>query len=202
MLDNDLGKKTVSMKNKAIVASTIVLLVILSGLYFYISSKNTIRYSEPNQFLFKSVQNKLFHIKTEVNHIKIEEFKGKIVFLKVFGWDCQYCRKEIPELIELKKKFEVAFDSIAIEEQHHTHKENMDFIKKLDINYNIVEGDKQTKFLDYLKKNYGWNVVIPLTIVIDAHGKILAFEVGYKSYNLTTLLQTTLNELTQVASPK
>ncbi|HFU75470.1 MAG TPA: TlpA family protein disulfide reductase, partial [Arcobacter sp.] len=157
--------------------------------------------STNQNFIFKTIQSKQFHIKATKNHFNIEELKGKIVFLKVFGWDCKYCQKEIPELIKLKNKFKTAFDTVAIELQHHSDTQNLDFIKKYNINYNIINGDKQKKFLEYLKQEYKWNGVIPLTIVIDYTGKILAFEVGYKSYSLTTLLQTTLKELTSVALP-
>lgn len=38
-----------------------------------------------------------------------------------------------------------------------------------------------------------------MTIVITTDGKILAFEVGHKSYSLTKLLQTTLELLTKEA---
>jgi len=183
-------------KTNIVILLSIVLLVSI-GIYFYISQKKSTPYLSSNQnFIFKSIQSKEFHINATRNHLKIEELKGKIVFLKVFGWDCKYCQKEIPELIKLKNKFKTAFDTIAIESQHHSHTQNLDFIKKQNINYNIINGDKQNKFLEYLKQEYKWDGVIPLTIVIDSRGKILAFEVGYKSYSLTTLLETTLKELT------
>ena len=189
-------------KTNIVILLSIVLLVSI-GIYFYISQKKSTPYLSSNQnFIFKSIQSKEFHINATRNHLKIEELKGKIVFLKVFGWDCKYCQKEIPELIKLKNKFKTAFDTIAIESQHHSHTQNINFIKKQNINYNIINGDKQKKFLEYLKQEYKWDGVIPLTIVIDTRGKILAFEVGYKSYSLTTLLQTTLKQLTSVALKK
>ena len=194
--------KPTKIKNKSLIIS-MVLLLLIGVLYLNIIKTNT-KTSPPSTqpFLFTSVKNRTFHIVMPPNHIKIEELKGKIVFLKVFGWNCQYCQKEIPELIQLKKKFKGAFDTISIEEQHHTTQEHLKFIEKYHINYNIVNGDKQKRFLEYLKEKYKWNGVIPLTIVLDAHGKILAFEVGYKSYSLTKLLQTTLKQLTQVAVSK
>jgi peroxiredoxin len=176
------------------------ILIIIGIAYF--SSPNLFKTSSSSSsknFIFKSVQDKTFTIKAYKNHIKIAELKGKIIFLKVFGWNCKYCQKEIPELIKLKNKFKNSFDTLAIEAQHHSSIENMEFIKKYHINYTILDGDKQKAFLDYLKKEYGWDGVIPLTIIIDGNGKILAFEAGYKSYSLTTLLQTTLKELTMVA---
>ena len=181
----------------------IVVLLFSTGIYFYSLQRESNQLSQsPDNFLFKTVQNQELHISVSPNHIKIEEFNGKIIFLKVFGWNCKYCQKEIPELVQLKKKFITAFNTIAIEEQQHTHQENLEFIKKHHINYGIVEGNHQERFLSYLKKEYQWNGVIPLTIVIDAKGEILAFEVGYKSYNLTTLLHTTLEKITQTALPQ
>jgi peroxiredoxin len=181
----------------------IVIILLVIGIYFYLSQRKVTPPLSTNQnFIFKSIQSQEFHINATKNHFEIEELKGKIVFLKVFSWNCKYCQKEIPELIKLKNKFKTAFDTIAIESEHYSSTENLDFIKKQNINYNIINGDKQTKFFEYLKQEYKWNGVIPLTIVIDATGRILAFEVGYKSYSLTTLLQTTLKQLTDVALSK
>jgi len=188
-------------KNKTNISILIsVIILFLIGIFFYISQKKSTPTLSTNQnFIFKTIKLKEFDINATQNYLKIPQLKGKIVFLKVFGWDCPYCQKEIPELIKLKNKFKTAFDTIAIESQHHSYKENLDFIKIQNINYNIIDGDKQKKFLEYLKQVYNWNGVIPLTIVIDSRGKILAFEVGYKSYSLTTLLETTLKELTTKA---
>jgi len=184
----------VTIKNKINILIILTILILI-GIYFY----EKLTFSPNQNFFFKSVRSKEFNINATRNYLKIPQLKGKIVFLKVFGWDCPYCQKEIPELIKLKNKFKTAFDTIAIESQHHTDKQNLDFIKIQNINYNIINGDKQQKFLEYLKRVYNWNGVIPLTIVIDSRGKILAFEVGYKSYSLTTLLETTLKELTTQA---
>jgi len=181
----------------------VVIPLILFGIYFYISHPlNSSSSSLSKNFIFKTSQNQEFHIDVSPNHIKIKEFYGKIIFLKVFGWNCQYCQKEIPELIQMRKNFKSAFNAIAIESQNHTAEENLLFVQKYHINYNIVEGAKQKDFLSYLKDVYKWDGVIPLTIVIDAKGKVLAFEVGYKSYSLTTLLQTTLKNITKTALPK
>ncbi len=190
-------------EQKPAIKKILIIIVILIGIgsYFYLSKQKLFSTNliSNHNFIFKTAQNREFHIKASKNSLLIDELKGKIVFLKVFAWNCHYCQKEIPELIKLKNKFKNAFDTLAIESQHHSNQENLDFIKEYNINYNIINGDKQTRFLDYLKEEYKWNGVIPLTVVIDAKGRVLAFEVGYKSYSLTTLLQTTLKQLTTVA---
>jgi|AAUQ01.1.fsa_nt_gi thiol-disulfide isomerase/thioredoxin len=181
----------------------ITLITMLFGGYLYLDSNKENKHQNLNrEFTFKTSKDKTFHIKAYPNHLIIDELKGKIIFLKVFGWDCEYCQKEIPELIKLKSRFSDAFDAISIEYQHHQKAKNLELIDKYGINYHIIEGDKNIEFLDYLKNEYGWNGVIPLTVVIGTDGKILAFEVGYKSYSLTTLLQTTLKDITTEATFK
>ena len=193
-------KNLIKNKPKKILISSIIILIIIA-IFFLLQSKSTPLSTNKN-FIFRTIHSKEFHINATKNYFNIEELKGKIIFLKVFGWNCKYCRKEIPELIKLKNKFKTAFDIIAIELQHYSNTQNIDFIKKYNINYNIINGDKQKKFLEYLKQEYQWNGTIPLTIVISNSGTILAFEVGYKSYSLTSLLQTTLKQITSVALPK
>jgi peroxiredoxin len=196
---NQYGHKEDAESEKRLIPLIIgVVVIIVGAVYFYLLENSPTMFSN-HDFSFKSAKGVEFNIEANKSHIKIAELKGKIVFLKVFSWDCQYCKKEIPELKKLKNRFKTAFDTIAIEIGHHSDSENLNFIDKLKINYNIVNGDKEKGFLDYLKSEYNWNGVIPLTVVLNANGKILAFEVGYKSYSLTTLLQTTLKELTTVA---
>ncbi len=52
----------------------------------------------------------------------VDGFQGKIVFLKIFGWDCQYCKKEIPELVHLKQELGDSLEIVAIEAQANTQK--------------------------------------------------------------------------------
>jgi len=177
-------------------------IIIFGAIYFYLSKQQSPSFNSNQNFIFSSFRNKKFTIEASKNHFQIKELKGKIVFLKVFGWDCKYCKQELPELIQLKNKFRTAFDIIAIEAQHHSTQENLHFIEKNHINYNIVEGEREKRFLYYLQQEYKWDGVIPMTIVIGTDGQILAFEVGYKSYSLTTLLKTTLQMITREALPQ
>lgn len=180
----------------------VISLLILSAIYFYLSKQKSSPLNSNQNFIFNTIKNREFTIETSNNSLIVNELNGKIIFLKVFGWECEYCKKEMPELIKLKNKFRTAFEIIAIESQYHSKEENLDFMQKHHINYNIIEGYRQKKFLNYLKEEYQWDGVIPMTIVIGTDGQILAFEVGYKSYSLTTLLQTTLQLITSEALPQ
>ena len=126
--------------------------------------------------------------------MEIEGLRDKLIFLKIFGWDCKYCKKEIPQLINLKKDLGDTFEVIAIEAEKHSNEESLKYIKKYGINYDIVNGNEQKRFYEYLKVHYGWSGVIPLTIVLDKGGNILAYEVGVKSYTLAELMKASLKK--------
>ncbi len=145
-----------------------------------------------SDFLFKTLKGKEIEIDVEDKIFKIKGMEDKTVFLKVFGWNCKFCKKEIPELINLKKKLGDSFEVVAIEAQQYSKEESLKYIKEYGINYHIVSGDTQGEFYTYLQKKYGWTGIIPLTIVISKGGNVLAFELGAKSYSLSELMKAAL----------
>jgi thiol-disulfide isomerase/thioredoxin len=182
-------------RQTTILTSIIGALLLIIGLLFYtkvIEIKRINPASEITTFHFTTLNGKSFNIHAENRKFKIEGMEGKIVFLKIFGWDCEFCQKEIPQLINLKTSLADTFDTIAIEAQEHTDEQSKAFIKKYGINYDIVSGNNQKKFYAYLQKQYGWTGIIPLTIVLSKEGYVLAFERGSKSYSLSELLKASL----------
>jgi len=146
-----------------------------------------------SDFLFETVNNKKIEIDVEDKFFKIKGMENKTVFLKVFGWNCKYCKKEIPELIKLKNRLGDSFEVIAIEAQNHTKEESLKYMEEYGVNYQIILGNSNSKFYAYLQEKYGWTGIIPLTIVIGKDGKVLAFEIGAKSYSLSELMKAALS---------
>jgi len=147
-----------------------------------------------SEFIFNTVDNKNIKLITSDRSMIIKEFEGKIIFLKIFGWDCQYCKKEIPELIHLKNELKDSIEIIAIEAQGHIREESKEYIKKYGVNYIVVDGLKQQRFYDYLRVHYGWSGLIPVTIILGRRGDILAYEVGVKSYTLAELIKASISK--------
>lgn len=178
-----------------IIISILGAVILIVGALFYmniIKIQHTVLDTTKQNFQFKTLDGKLFTIEADERKFHIKGMENKVVFLKIFGWNCAFCKKEIPELINLKKNLPDTFDVIAIEAQNHTTQESKDFIKKFGINYHIVEGKNQKDFYTYLQKQYGWTGIIPLTIVLSKDGYVLAFERGSKSYSLSELFQASL----------
>jgi thiol-disulfide isomerase/thioredoxin len=150
--------------------------------------------SPKQDFVLESIDGKIFNLKTDTKKIMIKGMENKIVFLKVFGWDCKFCMKEVPELIELKESLPNKFSVLAIEAQNSTRDLSLNNIKKYGINYPIILGENQDKFYKYLQEQYGWTGIIPLTIVISTKGDVLAFELGQKSYSLSELFKASIEK--------
>jgi len=179
-----------------ILISVVGALILAIGILFYtkvleIKQRNpsTVK---PINFKLNTLNGETFTISAESRKFKITKMEGKMVFLKIFGWECEFCKKEIPQLIKLKKTLSNTFDVIAIEAQNHSDKQSKEFIEKYGINYNVVSGKEHKNLYTYLQQQYGWEGVIPLTIVLSREGKVLAFEQGSKSYSLSELLKASL----------
>ncbi|HIP51983.1 MAG TPA: TlpA family protein disulfide reductase [Campylobacterales bacterium] len=185
--------------------SFILLLVI--GLIFYFITQNKelnlngtqlmnfvskVKTDSNLDFVFETVKNERIELDVEDKIFKIKGMEEKTVFLKVFGWDCKYCKKEIPELVNLKNELGDSFEIIAIEAQQYSNEESLKYIKEYGINYHIVPGEAHSKFYAYLQEKYGWTGIIPLTIVISKGGNVLAFELGAKSFSLSELMKAAL----------
>lgn len=185
-------------KQISILLSILGALILGIGVLFY-TKVLEIKQTTPSgikqkSFQLEALDGKTFTIEAENRKFKITGMEGKIVFLKIFGWDCEFCKKEIPQLIKLKKSLHDTFDVLAIEAQNHSDKESIELIQKYGINYTIVSGKEHERFYAYLQKQYGWEGIIPLTIVLSKKGYVLAFEAGSKSYSLSELLKVSLSK--------
>lgn len=152
----------------------------------------SVDFSSNSDFLFQTVDNQRIEIDVEDRYFKVKGMENKTVFLKVFGWDCKFCTKEIPQLVKLKQELGDSFEVIALEAQHFSNEDSLKYIKEYGINYHIVPGETHTDFYAYLQEKYGWTGVIPLTIVLGKSGEVLAFEIGAKSYSLSELMKASL----------
>jgi len=186
--------------NKNIILIVIFIASILGAVYYFMNqTKGTLVPTAINakeqlrsDFLFETIEGKKIEVAVKDGEFHIKGMENRIVFLKVFGWDCQFCQKEIPELIKLKKELGDSFEVIAIEAQQHSKETSLKKIEEYGINYHIVSGDDQKAFYAYLQERYGWTGIIPLTIVVAKGGKVLAFEIGAKSYSLSELMKASL----------
>lgn len=101
-----------------------------------------------------------------------EVSKNKVVFLNFWATWCGPCRREVPDICELKKEFpdkDVAIIGIALDKDDNNGKaldKVKKFIKDRNVNYTIILGD-----LDLIEA-FGADKIqsIPTTFIIDRKG--------------------------------
>src|SRR5215468_3047312 len=99
--------------------------------------------------------------------ILLDEDKGKIVLLNFWATWCGPCRAEIPDLIELQKKYKDQLDIIAPSTDEDDAAEVKRFAQKAGINYRIGMAT------DSLRTKYGGIPALPTSFVIDPQGRVV-----------------------------
>ncbi len=106
---------------------------------------------------------------TDGKILKLSDYRGKIVILDFWATWCPPCRKGIPDLIDIKKRYgSKGVEIIGISVDTDTKDEVIPFMKEKGINYPVVYGNQNV----YMQ--YGGIRAIPTTFVIDKEGKIVA----------------------------
>ncbi len=111
---------------------------------------------------------------TDINghSLKLSDFRGRVVVLDFWATWCGPCRIEIPEFVELQKRYETqGFSMIGIS-MDDTADPVVDFYKELQMNYPVAVGNSRLGDL------YGGIPGLPTTYVIGRDGRIYAKHVG------------------------
>jgi thiol-disulfide isomerase/thioredoxin len=105
----------------------------------------------------------------------ISQWRGKVMVVNFWASWCEPCREEIPEFIELQKKFGdqgVVFVGIAVDQKERVAA----FSKQIGINYPVLVGDLSAmKLADAAGNRQG---ALPFTVIIDRSGNITGSKLG------------------------
>jgi len=105
--------------------------------------------------------------------LKSKEMDGKVVVLNFWFTTCGPCKKEIPQLNELREKYKdknVEFIAVSYEAEYKLS----EFLEQHPFTYDIVEDGKW--IVDKFEiKSY------PSNIIIDQNGTIQFYKIGYKT---------------------
>jgi peroxiredoxin len=118
--------------------------------------------------------------------LKLSDYLGKVVILDFWATWCGPCRIEIPNFVELQKRYAAqGFTMIGISIDD-SPEPVVDFYKELQMNYPVAIGN------DRLGELYGGIPGLPTTFVIGRNGHIYAKHVGATD---PTVFETEIKEL-------
>jgi cytochrome c biogenesis protein CcmG/thiol:disulfide interchange protein DsbE len=98
--------------------------------------------------------------------------KGKIVLLNFWATWCGPCRAEIPDLVDLQKRYADKLEIIALATDEDDPDEVRRFVMKSGINYRVAMTS------DEVRRSYGGIAALPTSFVIDPQGKVVQKHVG------------------------
>ncbi len=148
--------------------------------------------SNEQQFELTTLKGEKLHLTTKPNGLDIKEVKGKVVFLAFFGYNCNPCRREIPEFIKMFNKYGEDLEIIAVEVQGTKEDSLKNLVKNKNINYSVVPFNKEArKFAYHIADKANWKGAIPFIIVLDREGEVKFLQTGLIPYEA---LETAFNK--------
>jgi thiol-disulfide isomerase/thioredoxin len=104
--------------------------------------------------------------------LSLNEAKGKVVILNFWATWCGPCRAEIPDLVDLQKRYADKLEIIALVVEEDDANQVKRFVAKSGINYRVAMAP------DEVAHNFGGIVALPTSFIIDPQGRIVQKHIG------------------------
>jgi len=104
--------------------------------------------------------------------VSLEEAKGKVVLLNFWATWCGPCRAEIPDLVDLQKRYADKLEIIALATEEDDADEVKRFVLHSGINYRVAMAS------DDVVHAYGGIAALPTSFMIDAQGRVVQKHIG------------------------
>ncbi len=114
---------------------------------------------------------------TSNQHVRLSDYRDKVVVLDFYATWCEPCRDSIPHLIDLQKRFgSQGLQVIGLNAGGQDDYDKVpDFAREFQIDYPLGIPDPELEHL-YIHEER-----IPQTLVIDRNGRLLRHFIGYGS---------------------
>ncbi len=145
------------------------------------ATSKTVKKVEYPKFVLKDIDGKSYEIKAVKWGLTFPSLKDKkAVAVLMFGEHCPPCIKEIPNLVEVKKKYKKDFEILALQVQDKVDKKALkEFRKKHKTNYPLIKGRDFMEFIYYFASKSGWLGSVPYILIFDKNGHVKFSNLGY-----------------------
>jgi thiol-disulfide isomerase/thioredoxin len=107
--------------------------------------------------------------------ISLADARGKVILLNFWATWCGPCRAEIPDLIELQKKYGDALQIIGLDVDDDDVAEVKKFVAKNGINYPVGMATNEIRI------QYGGVAALPTSFVLDKEGRVVQKHEGLRN---------------------
>jgi thiol-disulfide isomerase/thioredoxin len=106
--------------------------------------------------------------------VSLAAARGKVVLLNFWATWCGPCRMEVPDLVELQKKYPERLQVIGLVVDDEDQEAVRAFAKRYAINYPIAMATNEMRF------RFGGVPALPTTFIIDAQGRVVQKHIGLR----------------------
>ena len=103
---------------------------------------------------------------------------GKVVLLNFWATWCGPCRMEVPDLVELQKKYQDRLQVIGLVIDDADEEAVRKFAKRYSINYPVAMATDEMRF------QFGGVPALPTSFIIDAQGRVVQKHIGLRDPEL------------------
>jgi len=112
------------------------------------------------------------------NVVNVAGARGKVVLLNFWATWCGPCRMEVPDLVELQKKYQDRLQVIGLVIDDADEDAVRKFAKRYGINYPVAVAT------DEMRVQFGGVPALPTSFIIDAQGRVVQKHIGLRDPEL------------------
>jgi thiol-disulfide isomerase/thioredoxin len=112
------------------------------------------------------------------NVVNVAGARGKVVLLNFWATWCGPCRMEVPDLVELQKKYQDRLQVIGLVIDDADEDAVRKFAKRYSINYPVAMATDEMRF------QFGGVPALPTSFIIDVQGRVVQKHIGLRDPEL------------------
>ena len=141
----------------------IITLILLVASLFAISQAE-------DKLTMTTVDGNTLHMSKTPKGLLFDEYKGKVLFVEIYGHRCPYCVKAIDPYNELQNKYQDKLAIISVEVGGYDEKQLASFDDLYGIEYVNISQKEAGELVPYVSKLGGFRGMIPFLAIFDTKG--------------------------------
>jgi thiol-disulfide isomerase/thioredoxin len=141
-----------------------------------------------------TVDGKVLHMSKTAKGLVFDEYKGKILFVEIYGHRCPYCIKAIDPYNALQEKYKDKLAIVSVEVGGYDEAQLKNFDELYGVEYTNISQKEAGELVPYVSRIGSYRGMIPFLAIFDKKGDFYTSASGPIS---TAKLESIINELSK-----